>query len=328
MKNAILLLALLSICSAACIENATTIVMQEQGFNILAVIGITIVIIALAYMLGSLLENPSYTVFAKDELYHLGFSLVILVGFSGILVFTCYLMDFFYVTTFQNLGTLTSGCYTEGAGLNDTSFCYVRLVKKDARLLTESYVSQHINLLMDSTFAWNIQWPFMSSFTVTGEAYKRIISNQYDMVANMFLIPALISVSMQDLALRFINDNAIRWILPIGFLLRIFIPTRQMGNMLLALAIGLYILVPFMYVFNFAMYDAILSDCDHYSGVVCDNTMDSYSCSSAPEVTCLNPNSFWNVAKLIPQAFFLPNLTIALVITFLSAVHRALKVVG
>jgi hypothetical protein len=92
--------------------------------------------------------------------------------------------------------------------------------------------------------------------------------------------------------------------------------------------IGLYVLVPFMYVFNFAMYDVVNTqhDCQLVANSVCDFVVDS-GCGS-PAQTCVNPDSFWQVARLIPEAFFLPNLTIALLITFLSAMHKALRVIG
>jgi hypothetical protein len=190
---------------------------------------------------------------------------------------------------------------------------------------------------MDSTFSWSIQLPLVDSYTITGAAYKRIISNQYDMILNSFLIPALVSISMQKLLLNFINEDAIRWILPIAFLLRIFIPTRQMGNILIALSLGLYVIVPFMYVFTLSMYDASINMCNtsgsySYANAVCDSPIDSYSCPVTNAVTeaqvCSNTDGFWNVASLVPQAFFLPNLTLVVLITFFGSVNKALKVIG
>jgi len=138
------------------------------------------------------------------------------------------------------------------------------------------------------------------------------------------LIPALMSISMQKLALDFINENVLRWILPVAFLLRVFIPTRSMGNVLIALVLGLYVIVPFMYVFNFAMNDAVSGDCHLFSDAVCDYVVDSGDCAN----TCGNPDGFWNVGRLIPQAFFLPNLTIAILVTFMTSINKALRVIG
>jgi len=91
-----------------------------------------------------------------------------------------------------------------------------------------------------------------------------------------------------------------------------------------------------MYVFSLTMYDALSPDvatapnCASFAGAVCDNVADAYNCGSSATAAsvCSNPNGFWNVARLIPQAFFLPNLTIALLITFLGSVHKALRLIG
>jgi hypothetical protein len=327
-----LLLSLLLLAGSAfastCISNATDIVFSEQGGLVGVIIGLTIIVLAGAYMVGSVFGKTDYIVFAKDEAYHLGFSILLLIGFSGILVTSCNVMDFFFQNTFQNLGELPSGCFASGSSLHTTATCYMKIVKADATRLSKSYIQNHLDYLMESTFSFSLAWPLLNAYTAIPGAYKRVISNQYDIILNLFLVPSLMSVSMQKLGLDFINENVIKWILPSAFVLRFFIPTRQMGNMLIALSLGLYVIVPFMYVFNFAMYDIVLNDCNRFAAAVCDDPTDSYSCSTDPAATCSNPNSFWNVARLIPQAVFLPNLTIAVLITFLGSAHKALRAIG
>ncbi len=312
--------------SGSCITNATDIIFSEQGGNIIAVIGLLTVIIACAYAVGSSLGNANYIVLAKDEAYHLGFSIIMLLFFSGILAFSCALMDMFYSQTFANLGT--THCYSEGTGAVGVSNCYLNSMNGDAKRISEEYIRQHIDQLLHSTFMVNMQWPLLNSYSVTAGAYKRIVSNQYDMILNSFLVPALMSIGMQKLILTFITENSVRWILPIAFLLRFFPPTRQMGNIFIALVLGIYVVVPFMYAFNLSMYDVTLNDCAPFAQSVCDDAVDGYNCGTTGDGTCSNPFSFWNVARLIPQAFFLPNLTIVVVVTFLGCVHKALRVIG
>ncbi len=314
--------------SLSCVSNATDIVLSTEGLNIAAVITFTIVVIALAYAVGNVFTNAGYIVFAKDELYHLAFSIVILAGVSGIILTSCGIIDLFFTSTFTQLGTYPSNCLGAGQSMQGAAGCYLNLTKNNATRLSQSYIKNYLDKLMDSTFAWSIQWPLLNSYTSTAGSYKRIQSNQYDIIVNSFLIPALMSISMQQIIINFISENVVQWILPAAFVLRLFIPTRQMGNMLIALVIGLYVLVPFMYVFNFSMYDIVNTpqDCQNVAGAVCDFVVDS-GCG-APVQTCTNPDSFWNVARLIPVAFFLPNLTIALLVTFLSSMHKALRVIG
>jgi len=316
--------------SSNCLDNATCIVMSEQGVVMLAVIALIVVVIAASYMLGSFLQNPAYIVFAKDEAYHLAFSLVILVALGGIILFLCNMMNMFYGSIFEYMyiGDVgdESACYYEGREMHSLSSCYLDMIENDAKRMSQSYIENYIGYLMDSTFTFTIQIPLFNSYTASAGAYRRIIPSQYDMILNMFLVPSLMSISMQKITLDFINENAIQWILPAAFVLRFFPPTRQMGNILIALAIGLYVIIPFMYVFNLSMYEIAFEDCNKYADIICDNAVDG-GCSS-PESTCENPDSFWNVARLIPQAIFLPNLTIAIFITYLASANKALRVIG
>ena len=301
-----------------CITDASTIIFSEQGTLLVGVIIFTFILIIIAYLAGTAIGNANFIVFAKDEAWHLGFSLAILVCFSAILYFSCSAIDMFYKTTLEEVET-SSACYSETATMTGVSLCYLSVAKLDAQRMSELYIDNYIGYLMDSTWSVTISIPLTNSFTSAAGAWRRVVSSQYDLVLNMFLFPALLSLSMQELFLGFVSDSIIQWLLPIAFLLRIFIPTRGMGNMLIALSVALYLVVPFVYTFNLAMYDAIPDEeCLSVGGAVNDRWFGS----------CLDYGSFWDVAKLMPQAFFLPNLTIALLITFLAGANKALRVIG
>ncbi|NYZ74158.1 hypothetical protein H0O00_03370 [Candidatus Micrarchaeota archaeon] len=327
-----LLLAITAVHAGSCTADATGVILSEEGTNILLAMMFVVMVVAAAYIAGTALSNANYIVFAKDEAYHLAFSVLMLAAFSGIVLMSCGLGDMFYSSVFQNMGNLPTGCYAPDKGMNSTAICYAGAVQADAQKMAASYIKNNIGMIMDSTWAFSIQWPLMNTYTSSAGSYRKIIANQYDMVLNSFIIPALVSVSMQKLLLEFVTTSVIQWILPSAFILRIFIPTRQMGNILIALSLGLYVLVPFMYVFSFAMYDAVgtKEDCEKFALAACDPVVDNYDCGDADSAkeTCTNPDSFWNVSRLLPVAFFLPNLTIAVLITFLGAVHKGLRVLG
>jgi hypothetical protein len=326
----IILLVIGSVSAVAATDcvDATGIILGVQGINIGIVIGLIVIVIACAYAAGTALGNADYIVLAKDEAYHLGFSILLILGIGGVLLFSCAFMDTFYSGTIMNVaqGATTSCALTDTP--DEIATCYTGLMQANAQNLANDYVNGYINQLMQSAFYWNFQMPLVNSYGVTAGAYRRIISNEYDLVLNTFLVPALISISMQKLLLDFINQNVVTWILPIAILLRVFPPTRQMGNIFIAAVVALYLVIPFMYAFNTVMYDLTLNNCGSFAQAVCDNPIDGYVCATDAAATCTDPDGFWNVARLIPQAFFLPNLTIAVAITFLSGVDRALKVVG
>lgn len=315
-----ILLFLFSITHAVdCVTDATSIVLSEQGTLVTAVIVLTMLIIIIAYLVGTVTGNVNFIVFAKDEAWHFGFSIVLLVMFSTLLLLSCSAVDFFYQTTLEELET--TNCYSSSAEMSDVSICYLEMAKRDAEKMAENSIDKYIDKLMSSTFTFTLSIPLFNSVTSAAGAWRRVDANQYDTVLNMFIFPSLISLNMQGLFLRFISSTVVYWLLPAAFVFRIFIPTRQMGNLLIALAIGLYIIVPFIYTFNLAMYDVVGDDeCSYYyaQGIIDDAVFGG----------CGRTGNFWDVARLLPQAFFLPNLAIALLITFLVGVNKALRVIG
>ncbi len=317
MKGPILLLLLMSaVFSASCISDAGDTILSEQGLAIAVAFSLTIMVIAVAYAAGTVTANSGLTIFAKDELYHLFFSVMLLLGFSGILVFSCQTMNIFYDSTMSQMGALS--CYHPGNSLSATSMCYIKLAKSDAENIAKYYISQHIENMMQSTFSFTVSIPFMDAYTSVADSYHKVHAQQYDMVLNSFVLPALLSINMQKLLLEFVNNNVIPWVLPIAFLFRVIPPFRSMGNTLIALAVGLYILIPFMYTFNLSMYDIMGQGCSGFSAGV-DDFVFGPGCSTY---------GFWNVGRLMPQAFFLPNLTMALFITFMAAINKALRAIG
>ena len=314
--------------------------MGSQGTNIFLALMLTVILIAIAYGLGTAISNEHMIVFSKDEAHHLVFSIILVLSIGGIMATSCEFASFFYTTAFHDIGIPGSCSNMAGNTMNAISDCYVQKMEAKSKDLAERYIKEYISNQMDSTFSLSISIPLHDAYTVVPGAYKRVVANQYDMVLNSFVLPALMSISMQKLVLRFINQDLLAWVLPIAILLRIFVPTRQAGNVLIAVVLGLYFVVPFMYVFTLSMYDAVSTDCMTFGKSACDNAVDSFGCgdwvrdasgwdvTTGYSVTCGNPNSFWIVGSLLPQAFFLPNLTIAVLITFFGCAAKALRVIG
>jgi hypothetical protein len=299
--------------------------MCEQGGTIFAVIMFVAISLAFLYMIGSVTEHVHFKVIAKDEFFHLFFTIILLISFAGILAFSCNVTDFFFKSSFTSIGA--TSCYTSGTTAVVASNCYLKKMKTEADSMAQYYIKGQLDSMMDSAFSISIAIPVLNAYTAVADCYLRVHSQQYESIVNMFIMPVLLSLNMQKMVLNFISDYIVLWVVPIAFLFRAFPPTRPMGNVLIALAIGLYIIVPFMYSFNLAMYDSVFTDCNTYGKVVCDFVIDGCTPGNAGS-TCTNPSSFWNIAKMIPQAFFLPNLTIAVFITFMGAVNKALRVLG
>jgi hypothetical protein len=71
-----------------------------------------------------------------------------------------------------------------------------------------------------------------------------------------FLAFAMISIIAQAALLKFVSITAISFMLPVGLVLRTFYFTRRLGGTIIAIAIGLFVVLPMTYVFSAYMIDS------------------------------------------------------------------------
>ncbi|MFH0737267.1 MAG: hypothetical protein V1827_01670 [Candidatus Micrarchaeota archaeon] len=317
-----LFLLLLPVCfSAQCAANVfDDIFTGDSGMMIGAAIALTTLIIAILYMAGSATHNAELTVMAKDEIFHLLFSIFLIFSVVGIMLFSCQTLGSFldFVLGPSGLGLMSpDGCYTGIESPQSVAQCYLSDVVKTTQSGMTRMMKESLSNEMDSTLVVSIYNPITGGVSIPYGAYRKAYAMQLDMVANNFMLPALISLQTQKLVLLIAID-IIKWLLPVALLLRVLPVSRHFGNMLIALAVALYVIVPTLYALNGAMDQVVFSECPSYSEVIDDQIMGG----------CDSDTSFWLVARALPQAFFLPNLTIALTVTFLGGISKALKVLG
>lgn len=60
----------------------------------------------------------------------------------------------------------------------------------------------------------------------------------------------MISANVQAALLAFAASSSLTLIIPLGIILRAFYPTRKLGGLLIAIAIGMYVIMPLSYVFD------------------------------------------------------------------------------
>ncbi|MEM4166413.1 MAG: hypothetical protein QW255_03600 [Candidatus Bilamarchaeaceae archaeon] len=323
MKKTLFTLLLISVLFAQCEKDVLNIVLSEQGTLISLVIIISAIGIALLYTFGKFAEKPEYIVLAKDELYHLFFSAVLLIAFGGIIFFGCLLSSTIIDFGKDNL-QIKHPCLAQ-LNANNVALCSLISIEKEIDSIVYALTKQQLTYLQDAGWAYSAGDIIKGETKTTSmEAYKRVYASEIDILLTTYLFPARLAITMQKTAITLINDSIIQWILPIAFLFRFFPPFRSAGNILLGICLALYVLFPFFLVFNFLMYYSVFDDCHKYANIFEDKPLDKEIGSTV----CTSPISMWNVARFIPIAFFLPNLAIALTITFIFAIDRALRVIG
>lgn len=154
--------------------------------------------------------------------------------------------------------------------------------------------------------------PLTGGFGEARSAKLRASANAQDSVVNM-LMPMIASLKVQREVILLIRDLALPFLLPLAFFLRLMPGTRTAGDWLLALGLGLGAVFPLTYVLNSAIDSGVPSL--GYNGI--DKTF-----ASAPVDRDI---PFAQVGLLIPQAVFLPNISLALTLTFIMGFARLLS---
>jgi hypothetical protein len=108
-------------------------------------------------------------------------------------------------------------------------------------LLSVSSVYAAIALLSSIKFSFVIGISLASLFSPLLAQFSRLIS---------MLTTAIIGIEAQAILLKFIAVSAISIMLPVGMVLRIVYFTRRLGGAIMAIAIGLFCVLPLTYVFN------------------------------------------------------------------------------
>ena len=304
MKSAIAFLFLISILSATvCIDDPDEgLTSPISRMYIVVALAITTLAIAIAYAGSKVTNSPRLTVFYKEELFHLIISVVILVCIGGIMTISCTA-----VSGFMEFSGVESHAGTSPQTIAKN---YIGGMARSARFVFTYLIQDSIDYEMDSAFIFGLYNPISGGITMGFDGYKRAYGVELDTMAMTYAMPIIISLESQKVLVDFSVD-IVKYLLPIALFLRIFPPTRMMGNYLIGVSIALYIVVPVLYAINSSMYDVALSNCV----LPQDNLF-------------LGSYSLCKIGSLIPQAFFLPNLTLAITVTFLAGINKALRVLG
>lgn len=275
-------------------------VITEFDSPIVIVVMLMVFLIALAYMLGKISENEHFSFWAKIEAQNLIISGLLVMGVLGAFAGGCTILS-----DYANPGGNTAFTPYEAidARLGRLSTDYGLDIAKT--LLSKSMDNQ----MKAVAYIYYIESPFYQK----GIAYKanlRAMSQHLDMVADM-QIPFLMIIQAQRVAFMAAQVVVVSILLPAAILFRSFFITRDVGNFMIALALGLYFVVPMFYMLALGAYSAI--DFSALSDLPRDNILDA---------------GLLKIGYLAPAAILLPNLAMIIFISFAMAAHKALRGIG
>ena len=263
--------------------------------------------IALAYMYSQFRHDPAAGVWAKDEAFNLLISILL---FVGLLVFFTGSCDIALAYANANPFTASHDYISQMLASNGRDVLTSLTAKSlDDQKRATQYIYYGITPFYGTGAAGNAGWKAMS-------AHKEFIMDLY--------LPIVASLNAQEYVLQALQWLGASLLLPFAFIMRLIPPTREFGNVLIAVFFATYIVVPTMYAMSGAAFEKIVSNPAQVSGV---NSFYSYgldgTTSGVPQNAVL-----YKIGSTIPQAVFLPNIVLIVGITCAMAVSKALRAIA
>ncbi|MCX6778240.1 MAG: hypothetical protein NT157_05150 [Candidatus Micrarchaeota archaeon] len=219
-----------------------------NGWQALSAIGILLswLVISLAYMVAGLLGNPQLAARAKNEVYQVIATAIMLACRVGIVTACCTLPPSDMERT------------ARPGNLFEIAAKYLEWVRD----LCVSTLSN----LMDMNNGLSIALSLMGGFTIygmglTAQPFAGLspLMNVINLLMMAILVSLLVTLAQLSV-LKFIYAGAINLLLPVGVICRSFPFTREFGGAMMAIALSLFVLYPAMLVLdNVLLGDAIMT---------------------------------------------------------------------
>lgn len=284
---------------------------SSDAFSIITMAFMFVTItVAVAYMYSRARSDPAMGVWAKDEGFNLLISAFLFIGLTVFFTGTCFIVE-----------DMAGGSPFAAAN------SYLRgLLQANGQNILKQLSYGSISNQLDATSYLYVGFtPFFGS-GVAGRANMRAHSALKEFLIDLYL-PILASLNAQMYILQAIEWVGTSVLLPFAFVLRLLPPTREFGNMLIAIFFGLYIVVPTMYAVSGKAFTDITDPAESIESVnPTVNPFYSYGLDYAG--TQGKGTVFYKIGSTLPQAIFLPNLVIIVTITCVMALSKALRAIA
>jgi hypothetical protein len=282
------------------------------GMGLMFIMGtflITSFAIALAYMLSKIREDAHLSTWAKDEASNLVISVLLFIGLMIFFMGSCEI----------------ASAYSGGDQFRAADQYLSGLMTANGQRVVEQLVRESVNNQLDATAAIYMgAFPFWGA-GVGKTANLRAYSAQKEMLTDLY-IPILASINAQRYILQTIQWIGASILLPFAFVLRLVPFTREIGNMLIALFFGTYIVVPTFY----AMSGEVFKNKINVSPMVVDPDIEMFNTYALDhsDTVAKTDTVFYKIGSTLPQAIFLPNLTIIVAVTCTMSLAKALRAIA
>ncbi|MEM3364364.1 MAG: hypothetical protein QXS93_02530 [Candidatus Micrarchaeia archaeon] len=206
--------------------------------NIFIALTISILISALAYMLGNLLKREDYVEFGKTELYNFVVTFAIVFSFTTIVVFATEL-----------------SC-SQANGQNVDLFQQV-LEKMNNILYGSVYATLRnlFQIMLEISVFSNMSLSFSGVKIMPLAGLKNIYTSLN--VISFIMESVFASLYLQSILLMILRETAFTFIFPVGIFLRALPITRDAGTFLMAVSFSFFTMYPYIYVISLDAYSHV-----------------------------------------------------------------------
>jgi len=269
--------------------------------------------IALAYMYSKFREDPAMGVWAKDEAFNLVISALM---FAGLLIM------------FSASCSIAAG-YSGGSPIYASQQYLDSLISANGLNMLKTLSSDSINNQLDAT---KYRYLGLTPFWGEGAALRsnrKAYSAHEEYLIDLYL-PIIASLSAQKYIITGIAWMGAYVLLPFAFVMRLIPPTRDFGNVLIALFFGLYIVVPTVYAMSGSIFmQHIVNSPSPYTTDPSLEKFCSYGLDNRePPCGPSRDTILYRIGSTLPQAIFLPNLVIIIAISCIMALSKALRAIA
>jgi hypothetical protein len=209
----------------------------------------SVVLVAIAYMLGQAFEMPEIKAWAQAEMSQVFVTAIIIISFAG----TALLLDLMLEQIVQSSGL--------GFTCSGSANCAVNVSEEYLGGLIDSCLKQARENMVEASSAartgnlrFGLSTPVLipmlqasTSFTFTA---SKLMDYERRSVVVEYLGNILSSLYSQEFFVSEISFKLAPVILAIGIVARSFFPTRKLGGLLIAVGIGVMYVFPLMFVFD------------------------------------------------------------------------------
>ena len=274
-----------------------------------AAVALSFAVISFLFMLGRMISKSDFEAMARKELRETMIAIVIAVAVVGLAGVSC-----------EGLKAVMAD-YAPGHTQFTYSYEYINVLiyeigvpsLQSMWLLSYSMKNMQLKVSLPAGMEYN-EFAALSTYATVLER-----------MAGFIFTPFIGSLHAQLLLLQLSQAFAITLILPIGMVLRAIPMARSGGSFLIALAFGLYVVLPLMYVVDYDISKRIWPGFEQY---VSGQTQSGQSHSVMSDMYERVFSPIETISKILPQATVLAILNLTIFQSFVETFTKFINDIG